>query len=301
MKLNKLRIGSRGSKLALWQANFFKSELKSKGIDSEIVIIKTQGDQVQNLSFDKLEGKGFFTKEIEDALLAKKIDIAVHSMKDLPTDHPKGLVIGGISDRANPQDLLIIKSSSFEANSVLKIKEGGVVGTSSIRRKVILKSYQNNLDFKDIRGNVPTRLNKLGTQDDLHAIVLAAAGVERLNIDLSNFKVLKLNPKEFPCAPAQGVLAYQCREDDLENRRLLRVLNKDALLPCINTERKILKLMEGGCQLPLGAYCEKDPNGNYHCHVAFSPNGKDEMKFEKLSQSTTSNLAERVVELLKAK
>ena len=299
MKLNKLRIGSRGSKLALWQAHFFKSELELQGIDSEVVIIKTQGDQIQNLGFDKLEGKGFFTKEIEDALLAHKIDIAVHSMKDLPTDHPKGLVIGGISDRANPQDLLIIKTSSFDPASILKIKEGGTIGTSSIRRKVLLKSFQKDLRFKDIRGNVPTRLKKLNDQDDLNAIVLAAAGVERLAIDLSNYKVLKLNPKEFPCAPAQGVLAYQCREEDLENRRLLKIMNNDTLLPCINTERKILKLMEGGCQLPLGAYCEKDSSGNYHCYVAYSANGKDKLRFEKLSQSTTSNLAERMVKNLK--
>ncbi len=297
----KIRIGTRGSALALWQANYFKDQVQAKDVDCQIVIIKTQGDQVQNLSFDKMEGKGFFTKEIEDALLNEEVDVAVHSMKDLPTDHPKGLVIGGISERANPQDLLIIHPDSYDADSILKIRKNSAVGTSSIRRKILLRSFQDDLKFIDIRGNVPTRVKKLESMSELDAIVLAAAGIERLKIDLVQFEVVRLNAKEFPSAPAQGVLAYQCRENDLEIRRLLNALNSAETLQCTNVERQILKLMQGGCQLPLGAYCEKDVAGNYHCYAAYAKDNFDPVKFANLSQTTTSNLAERMVEKLKSK
>ena len=300
MKKTAVRIGTRGSKLALWQANYVKSLLDQKGIKSRITVIKTQGDLIQNIGFDKLEGKGFFTKEIEDALLQSEIDIAIHSMKDLPTDHPKGLVIGGISKRANPQDYLIIKQSSYRSDAILKIPKGAVIGTSSIRRKVLLKSFQNDINFKDIRGNVPTRIKKLDEDIELDAIILAAAGIERLEIDLTNYHVIKLNPQEFPCAPAQGVMAYQCREDDIIHRRILKSIHSDETVSSVNVERKVLKLMDGGCQLPLGVYCYRDQAGNYHCYAAFRQNDSKNVKFANLSQSTVSELAERIVEKLRA-
>jgi len=290
-----VRIGSRGSKLALWQAHYFQSLLSEREIKSEINVIKTKGDIIQHIGFDKLEGKGFFTKEIEEALLENEIDIAIHSMKDLPTENPKGLVIGGISERANPQDILIIKMSSLNKENTLRIPSGGTIGTSSIRRKVLLKSFQSDVLFKDIRGNVPTRIKKLKEDAELDAIILAAAGVERLEIDLSEFEVIKLNPKEFPCAPAQGVLAYQCREDDTLHRRILKSLHSADTLPGVNVERKILKLMDGGCQLPLGAYCEKDDSGNYHCYAAFQSNESNKVMFTNISQSTVSGMAEKIV------
>ena len=301
MQNKTVRIGSRGSKLALWQAHYFQSLLKAKGIESSLSIIKTKGDLIQNIGFDKIEGKGFFTKEIEDALLADHIDVAIHSMKDLPTTQPDGLVIGGISERANPSDILIIKKERVVNANTLKIKDRGIIGTSSIRRKVLLKSFQNDVSFKDIRGNVPTRIKKLKDDDELDAIILAAAGVERLEIDLSDHHVIKLNPEEFPSAPAQGVLAYQCRENDLDSRRLLRSLNSNETLTTVKVERKVLKIMDGGCQLPLGAYCEKDAAGNYHCFAAFAESLDAPLQRVKLSQSTVSNLAERVVEQLKQK
>jgi len=141
MHKENIRIGSRGSKLALWQAHYFESLLDLKSLNHSLSIIKTKGDKIQNIGFDKLEGKGFFTKEIEDALLANEIDVAIHSMKDLPTSQPEGLVIGGISSRANPADLLIIKANRYTQGLPLKISESGVVGTSSIRRKVLLKHF----------------------------------------------------------------------------------------------------------------------------------------------------------------
>ena len=299
MKNEVVRIGSRGSKLALWQAHYFESLLDGLDRSHSLTIIKTQGDKIQNLGFDKLEGKGFFTKEIEDALLANEIDVAIHSMKDLPTTQPKGLVIGGISNRANPCDLLIIKKSRYTKENTLKISVNGVIGTSSIRRKVLLSHFQSNVQFKDIRGNVPTRLQKLRDDEELDAIVLAAAGIERLEIDLAEFEVIELNPKEFPSAPAQGVLAYQCREDDIPMRRLLKSLNSRDTLSTVKVERKILKLMDGGCQLPLGAYCYSDHSNSFHCHAAFSKGINEPVKMVKLSQSTVANLAERVVEKLK--
>ncbi len=301
MQDNKVRIGSRGSKLALWQAHFFQSLLDKRGIQNELKIIKTKGDLIQNIGFDKLEGKGFFTKEIEDALLANQIDVAIHSMKDLPTTQPQGLVIGGISERANPADILIIKKERIVLSNPLKIKEGGTIGTSSIRRKVLLKNFQKDILFKDIRGNVPTRVQKLVDDDELDAIILAAAGIERLKIDLSKHKVIELNPEEFPSAPAQGVLAYQCREEDLDMRRLLKSINSMETLSTVKVERKILNIMDGGCQLPLGAYCNKDAIGNYHCFAAFTAHLGGKLSKVKLSQNTASNLAERVVEKLKEK
>lgn len=296
-----IRIGSRGSKLAIWQANYFKSLVSEKGLEAEINVIKTKGDSIQNIGFDKMEGKGFFTKEIEDALLKEEIDIAVHSMKDLPTAPPAGLVIGGISSRANPQDFLIIKKASQDKTQILKLKPGGMIGTSSVRRKVLIGSFRPDIQFMNIRGNVPTRLQKLREDHRLDAVILAAAGIERLGISLVDFHLVKLNPKEFPCAPAQGVLAYQCREEDLHSRRLLKSLNDYGTLSCTNVERRVLQLMDGGCQIPLGAYCERDSSGNYQCFTAYSSAMGKPVQFINRSQSTTSNLAERIVEDLKSK
>ena len=143
----KLRIGTRGSKLALWQAHDLKAQLKVQGVDSELVIIKTKGDQIQNLSFDKIEGKGFFTKEIEDALLAHEIDVAVHSMKDLPTQGVDGLSIVAVSQRANPRDILICSRSISDGTRPLRISKGAKIGTSSIRRKVQLAALDPDLSL----------------------------------------------------------------------------------------------------------------------------------------------------------
>ena len=154
-------IGTRGSKLALWQANFTKNQLEQLGVTVELKIIRTQGDKIQNLGFDKLEGKGFFTKEIEESLLRGDIDMAVHSMKDLPTTSPEGLIITAVSYREDPSDALLICPDCYDKGAVLKLKKGAVVGTSSARRKAQLLSIRPDLQIKDIRGNVDTRLRKL--------------------------------------------------------------------------------------------------------------------------------------------
>ena len=293
-----LKIGTRGSKLALWQAHDLQAQLKAIGEETELVIIKTKGDQIQDIGFDKIEGKGFFTKEIEEALLSEAIDIAVHSMKDLPTEMVDGLVIAGLSSRANPSDLLIIKKSSVDINRPLKVRAGATVGTSSIRRKVQLQHFDQSIACADVRGNVPTRLSKLDTEH-YDAIVLAAAGVERLEINLDNYHVVEFNPKEYVSAPAQGVIAYQCRIGDKPTRRILKKIHSSHTAQCTNVERTVMKIMDGGCQLPLGAYCEQDVSGNYHCYASYSPGEGQELRQVKISQSTHAGLAERIVDQLK--
>lgn len=291
-----LKIGTRGSKLALWQAEFTQAALARIGVESELVIIKTQGDLVQHLGFDKLEGKGFFTKEIEEALLRGEVDLAVHSMKDLPTSQPDGLVITAVSYRHNPCDLLIIRKEAYDGNALLKLKPHITVGTSANRRKAQLLAYRPDVQLKDIRGNVPTRLEKL-RKGDFDAIFLAAAGVERLELDLSDFEVLELPAREFVPAPAQGVLAWQTNRDDTSTRMILKQLHHSEVSSCTNVERRVLQLMEGGCQLPLGVFCERDAAGNYHAFAACEIDGQ--LRRTRLSSSTSFGMAEKLVEGLK--
>ena len=291
-----LKIGTRGSKLALWQAEFTRNELARAGVESELVIIKTQGDLVQHLSFDKLEGKGFFTKEIEDALLRGEIDLAVHSMKDLPTSQPEGLAITAVSYRDNPADWLLVRRESIVSGKIFKLKEGAVVGTSANRRKAQLLDFRPDVHLKDIRGNVPTRLEKLRS-GDFDAIFLAAAGVSRLGLDLSDFEVVELNPREFVPAPAQGVLAWQTNRDDTQTRLILKRIHHPEISALTNVERRVLQLMDGGCQLPLGAHCERDAAGNFHAFAACEIGGT--MRRAQLSSSTSFGMAEKLVGQLK--
>jgi hydroxymethylbilane synthase len=255
----KIIIGSRGSDLALWQANFVLRKLLKLNLKAEIKIIKTQGDQVQDLSFDKLEGKGFFTKEIEEALLSKEIDLAVHSHKDLPTNSPEGLMIAAVSEREDAAELILIRKESFDKSLKFNFKRNSIVGTSSSRRKSQLLAFRNDIQLEDLRGNVPTRIQKLRDKK-YDAIMLAAAGVERLKIDLSEFKVQRIDPKEFIPAPAQGVLGLQIRADDHELFHYINKLNSEKVQDIIGIERKVLNLFDGGCQLPLGVYCIKENN-----------------------------------------
>jgi len=292
-----IKIGTRGSKLALWQANFVKYSLKQQNLDSELIIIKTKGDKIQTLGFDKIEGKGFFTKELEDALLSKEIDLAVHSMKDLTTEQALGLCITAVSDREDPSDSLIIKQESYDSNRTYGLKNGAVVGTSSARRKCQLKNYLPDVVLKDIRGNVPTRLKKLDSEG-FDAIVLATAGINRLKIDLSKYEHIKLATRDFVPAPAQGVLAFQTRENDISLRKQLMVLHNQDTADITNVERGLLSAFQGGCHLPMGAFCKKDAIGNYHASAMFADSWENEPKYVHISQSTTSNLVERLFEQL---
>lgn len=295
-----VKIGTRGSKLALWQAHFLQEQLKAIGVESELTIIKTKGDQIQHLGFDKMEGKGFFTKEIEDALLRGDVDLAVHSMKDLPTTSPEGLVISGVSYRANPADWMLIRKEAVVENAEFFLKDGAIVGTSSARRKAQLLGFRPDLKMEDIRGNVPTRIRKL-QEGNFDAIMLAAAGLERLEIDLSDLKVVRFHPKEFVPAPAQGVLAFQTRKGDLPTRRIVKQLHHSDVAEKTNVERKILRLLDGGCQLPMGAYCDKDEAGNFHIWAAMAASWDGDLAKVQMSSSTSHQLAEKVVAALLGK
>lgn len=290
-----IRIGSRGSDLALWQAHHVKKKLENLGYDVSIEIIKTQGDLIQDLSFDKLEGKGFFTKELELALLQGSIDLAVHSHKDLETHPPEGLCIGAVSEREDPAELLLIHPNSVEENILWSLKKGGVIGTSSARRKSQVIAHRPDLVIKDLRGNVPTRIAKL-RNGEYDAILLAKAGVNRLALDLSDLVVVRLDPKIIVPAPAQGVLGLQIRSNDERTKQLVSPLNDPAVDALIAIERKVLNLMDGGCQLPLGVY-----NDGQFIHVTHAQSAKEAAVYFQFEANENPDIAAHIASVLKAR
>ncbi len=285
-------IGSRGSDLALWQANFVKQQLAEINIPSLIEIITTKGDISHHLSFDKIEGKGFFTKELEDALLNKSVDLAVHSLKDLPTESPEGLTIGALSYREDPSELLLIKKEAFDPTSILSLKKGATVGTSSARRKSMLVCLQDNLAIKDLRGNVPTRINKL-KDGQYDAILLAAAGVNRLKIDLSDLISIPLNPKFFVPAPGQGVLGLQCRSNDVFVLEILKKMHHQDVAETVGLEREILNKFEGGCHMPVGVFATKN-RGNIDLFVRKSKDADSTPIFINKYDFSTENVSQLI-------
>jgi len=257
--MREINIGSRGSDLALWQANYIKKKLENLGVPAKITIIKTKGDIIQHLSFDKMEGKGFFTKELESSLLNSSIDLAVHSHKDLETNCPEGLIIAAVSERENPADVLLINKESVDISQKWRLKHGKKIGTSSARRKSQIVESRPDLYINDLRGNVPTRIEKIRS-NNFDAIIIAYAGLKRLDIDLSEFEVLEFSPEEFIPAPAQGVLGLQIRTNDKELFDILQKINDVNVQKLVYIERTILNLMEGGCQIPIGVYCKDEHN-----------------------------------------
>lgn len=293
----KIIIGSRGSDLALWQAHYVEGQLKELGHEVEIKIIETQGDKIQHLSFDKMEGKGFFTKEIESALLSKEIDLAVHSHKDLETTPPEGLTIAAVSYRENPTDTLLIRQEAYDEIKILDLKDDPIVGTSSARRQTQLRRLRSDVQLKDLRGNVPTRIKKL-RDGQYDAIVLATAGIKRLELDLSDLRVLEIAPTSFVPAPAQGVLGLQIREDDSELKEVLSQLNDNEVKEVIDVERSILKMMEGGCQLPLGVYCIKEAS-EWIVYTSFAKDKSGVAEVSSYQSASLDDLAEIIVYDLK--
>ena len=256
MKTPRLIIGSRGSDLALYQANAIRDLLVSlHGCDVTIKIIETSGDKIVNVSFDKIEGKGFFTKELEEALLAREIDLAVHSLKDLMTSQPDGLKLGAVGYRVDRRELLLIRKVFRISEGVLPVKSGGTIGTSAARRKAQIAFHNPSLIIKDLRGNVPTRIRKL-REGQYDAIVIAAAGVERLRLDLSDLDVISLNPEVFLPAPAQGILGIQIRENDQTVESVVSKLGSQHAAREAELERGLLARFNSGCSLPLGVFSE---------------------------------------------
>ncbi|MGM0479851.1 MAG: hydroxymethylbilane synthase [Bacteroidota bacterium] len=288
-------IGSRGSDLALWQANHVKDRLEAAGHAATIKIISTQGDRIQHLSFDKMEGKGFFTKEIEAALLDNSIDLAVHSHKDLETTSPDGLIIAAVSERESPAELLLIRPDAVNEDLPLGIKENPVIGTSSARRKSQLITFRDDLTINDLRGNVPTRINKL-REGQYDAIVLALAGVKRLELELSDLVTTTLDPTVFVPAPAQGVLGLQIREADTGLQEILTEINDGAVQHQIGIERRVLKLLHGGCQMPLGVYCTPEND----VHVAFARSWEEGAVFKTYQATDDLSIAQTIVDELNA-
>lgn len=259
MKKNKLVIGSRGSELALWQAKFIKKELerKNKNLSVEIKIINTKGDKILDVALSKIGDKGLFTKELENELLKGSIDIAVHSLKDLPTVLPEGLKLGAVTKRHPVEDILIARKKGM---TIKKLPEGAVVATGSLRRSSQLLHIRPDIKIEELRGNVPTRINKF-LESDWEAIILARAGVERLK--LSKYISSIISTEEILPAVGQGALGIEIREDNEFAKIILKLIHDEKTYVEVRAERSLLKALEGGCQVPIGAYAQVKSNGLY--------------------------------------
>lgn len=245
---NPLRLGTRASRLALWQARRVKAELEA--LDGcppvEIVEMSTSGDRIRDVALSRVAGRDFFTKDIEEALLAGDVDLAVHSMKDLATDQPEGLTVCATLVRADPRDALVAEPGT----TVMSLPEGAVVGTSSLRRKAFLAAARPDLQTRELRGNVPTRVDRWRA-GDYDALLLASAGLDRL--EMGEVIAERVSPAILTPAPAQGAVAVQIRADDARAREWISRIDHGATHAATVAERKLLNTLEGGCQVPVGA------------------------------------------------
>jgi hydroxymethylbilane synthase len=269
--MTKLRIGSRGSQLALWQANHIAALLRSRGHTVEIEIIHTTGDKITDVPLAMVGtkgglGKGIFTKEIEETLAAGRVDLAVHSLKDLPTELPPGFEIAAVTEREDPRDAFCSRHYS----RVEDLPRGARVGTSSLRRQAQLKAIRPDLDIHPLRGNVDTRLRKL-EQGEYDAIILASAGLKRLG---KTQLIKQIIPAEIMCpAAGQGALGIEIREGDAATRERLKFLDNSAARAATTCERALLNRLGGGCQVPIGAFAEMR-NGKLHLEaIVADPDG----------------------------
>lgn len=248
MKVNKVVIGSRGSALAMWQTNHVAEMLRQKfGVETEIVRIKTTGDKILDSPLAKIGSKGLFVKEIEIALQEKRIDLAVHSAKDVPTETPEGLVIAAFLEREDPRDALISKDGSI----LSELPRGAMVGTSSLRRRAQLLHFRPDLQLVDVRGNVDTRLRKMN-EGQFDAIILAKAGLKRMGHEGDITEVISTDVM-LP-AVGQGSIAVECRADDERILEMLAEINHPDTGCAVKAERALMRELEGGCQVPIGAY-----------------------------------------------
>jgi len=242
-----MKIGTRGSQLARWQAEWVRARLGDHRVAAEIVVIKTRGDAEVDRPLHELEGKGFFTKEIEDALLAGRIDVAVHSLKDLPTGLPPGLTLGAIPARHDPREALV------NGKSIADLPTGTRVGTSSLRRVAQIRFLRPDIEVVPLRGNVPTRVRKVEAREGLDAALLALAGLERLGL---GDKASPIDPLDVMPAPGQGALGIEIRADDQGTRGALQPLHNPTSAWTVAAERALLAALGGGCQAPVAAWVE---------------------------------------------
>ena len=243
-----LRIGTRGSLLARWQAEFVRKQLfAGAGVEAEIIVIKTSGDKFQTASLSQIGGQGVFVKELEEALLEETIDLAVHSVKDVPTDTPSRLMFPAVCRREDVRDCLVGANGATLAS----LRQGARVGTGSLRRQAQLRRIRPDLDVRDLRGNVDTRLRKVES-GEYEAVMLAKAGLDRLG--LSNRITETMDPEVFLPAVGQGAVAVECRLKDTEASELVSGLDDAETRTAIIAERSLLSALQGGCQVPLGAW-----------------------------------------------
>jgi len=261
-------IGSRGSQLALWQARHIASCLQKLGVETRLEIIKTTGDKITDVPLAQVGGKGLFTKEIEEALLAGTIDLAVHSLKDMPTGLPSGLTLAAIPEREDPRDALIGKPLD-------ELRPGSKVGTSSLRRAAQLHALGRGLVIENLRGNVDTRLRKLD-EGQYDAIVLAAAGLRRLGwAD----RIRELIEPDIMCpAAGQGALAIETRDDGGAAHEIARKVDHAATNAAVTAERSLLATLEGGCQVPIGAHARFEGGALHLIAMVASPDGTRMMR-----------------------
>ena len=289
-------IGSRGSILALAQANLVKNSLEANYPDLtfEIKEIVTSGDKDLKSNWENSNAslKSFFTKEIEQELLDGQIDIAVHSMKDMPAVSPKGLICGAIPDREDARDVLISKNGFL-----VTLPQGAKIGTSSLRRVMNLKAIRPDFEIKHLRGNIHTRLKKLETED-YDAIILAAAGLKRTG--MADKITEYLSGEAFPPAPAQGVLYIQCRENDEEIKEILKSIHNEDIAKIVEIEREFSKIFDGGCHTPMGCYSQVDED-KIKFIGAYSHDGKQIRVVIKDDLAKGKEIAHMAAEEIKAK
>jgi hydroxymethylbilane synthase len=257
-----LRLGTRGSRLAKWQAGWVRDRLAREGVGAELVVIKTRGDKEVDRPFQQMEGKGFFTKEIEEALLEGRIDVAVHSLKDLPTSLPAGLALDAVPERADPCEALVVRAGEGkgQAAGLLQLATGTRIGTSSLRRIAQLKHLRPDLQIVPLRGNVPTRVRKVRDGDGLDAALLALAGLSRLGLEAAI--AARVDPLQVMPAPGQGALGLEVRADDRRSRDLLHPLEHASTAQAVAAERALLSELGGGCQAAVSAYTGEPETGN---------------------------------------
>ena len=249
-----MKLGTRGSQLARWQAEWVRDRLTENGVRAEIVVIKTRGDAEVDRPLHELEGKGFFTKEIEDALLDGRIDVAVHSLKDLPTQLPHGLALAAVPRRHDPREALVGAGGTRLAD----LPPGARVGTSSLRRITQVRYLRPDLQVVPLRGNVPTRVHKVEAGDGCDAALLALAGLERLSLAE---RATPIDPLDVMPAPGQGALGLEIRADDQPTRAALQPLADAASAQAVAAERAVLAALGGGCQAPVAAYVANGERG----------------------------------------
>lgn len=252
--MRRLKLATRGSQLALWQANKVASLLEAfQELTVELVIVKTQGDRNQEVALGDAGSVGLFTSEVQQAVLQDQSDLAVHSLKDLPAQQTPGLRLAAIPERANAADVLLIHPQAWDPDQPeLPLKRNAIVGTSAARRKAFLVDLRPDCKPALLRGNVPTRVAKL--QDGKYdAILAAAAGLERLQLDLNDLHNFELDLQRWPCAPGQGALAVECKVEDEDLQECLRKIHQPQVAQEVEVERKLLRALGGGCGLPLGA------------------------------------------------